>query len=125
MNIDETLSYIDKAGDDTLFILWTNADETAAKLMLFMYAENSIKQAMWKDIMIIVWGATTKLVAESEAMQAEIKRLKDLGVKFSACVTCAKELGVEEKIEALGIDLIKWLKPLTAVIKGGKKMLTV
>ncbi len=125
MNIDETLSYIDKAGDDTLFILWTNADETAAKLMLFMYAENSIKQDMWKDIMIIVWGATTKLVAESEAMQAEIKRLKDLGVKFSACVTCAKELGVEEKIEALGIDLIKWLKPLTAVIKGGKKMLTV
>ncbi len=125
MNIDETMNYIDKADDDTLFMLWTNADGTAAKLMLFMYAENSIKQGMWKDVMIIVWGATTKLLAESEAMQAEVKRLKDLGVKFSACITCAKELGVEDKIEALGLDLIKWLKPLTAVIKGGKKLISV
>ncbi|MCR5083349.1 MAG: hypothetical protein K6B15_07750 [Parasporobacterium sp.] len=60
-----------------MFILWTNADETAAKLMVFMYAENAVKQGMWKDLMIIVWGSTTKLVAQNEEIQKEVLRLKE------------------------------------------------
>lgn len=125
MDLDETMQAIEQAGDDTLYILWTNADPVTANLMLFMYAENSMKYEKWKNLTIVVWGATTKLVAENEQIQAKVRYLQSLGVRFSACVTCAKELGVEKVIEGLDIDLVKWLNPLTALIKGGKNLITV
>ena len=57
--------------------------------------------------------------------QKKIKELQELGVHFSGCITCAEELGVVDEIRALGIDLVKWLNPLTELLKGNKKLLTV
>ena len=125
MNLDETMNYIKNADDENLFILWTNADALTAKLMVFMYAENSVKQEKWKEVMIVIWGATVKLVAENAEIQEAIKRLQGIGIKFSSCVTCVKELGLEKEIGALGIDMVKWLNPLTEVIKSGRKLITV
>ena len=125
MNLEETLQAINDADDNTLFILWTNADPVTANLMVFMYAENSMRYQKWDAITIIVWGSTTKLVAENLQIQNRIRELQELGVHFTACVTCAEELGVTEKIQSLDIDLVKWLNPLTDLLKGNKKLLTV
>ena len=125
MDLEATLKYIEEADDNHLFVLWTNADPVVANEMVFMYTENSMKFNMWEKITVIVWGATTKLVAENTQIQERIKGLQELGVHFSACITCAQDLGVEKDIEALGIDLVKWLRPMTAVLKGNKKLLTV
>lgn len=125
MNLEETMQFIWESGDDSLFILWTNADPVTANLMVFMYAENAIGHQKWDRIMIIVWGATAKLVAEDPQIQSRIRALQELGVRFSACITCAEELGVAETIRSLGIDLVKWLNPLTALLKGNKKLITV
>ena len=38
MNLEQTLEYISEADDNTLFLLWTNADPVTAQLMVFMYA---------------------------------------------------------------------------------------
>ena len=125
MDLEETMRSIRESGDDTLYILWTNADPITANLMVFMYAENSMKYQKWEAITIIVWGATTKLVAEDPTIRERIKKLQDLGVHFTACITCAEELGVTEEIRSLGIDLVKWLNPLTELLKENKKLLTV
>ena len=125
MNLEETMQAIQEADDNSLYILWTNADPVAANLMVFMYAENSMKYQKWDAITIIVWGATTKLAAEDPVIQERIKNLQELGVHFSACITCAEELGVTDEIRSLGIDLVKWLNPLTELLKGNKKLLTV
>ncbi len=125
MNLEETMQFIRESGDDTLFILWTNADPVTANLMVFMYAENAMRYQKWNNIMIIVWGATTKLAAEDPRIQRRIRALQELGVRFSACITCAEELGVSETIRSLDIDLVKWLNPLTALLKEGKKLITV
>ena len=125
MDLEGTMQSIEAASDESLYILWTNADPVTAEKMVFMYAKNCMKFKTWEKVTIIVWGATTKLVAEDEAIQAQVRYLQDLGVHFTACVTCAVELGVEEKIGELGIDLVKWLYPLTALIKGKKNLITV
>lgn len=125
MNLEQTMQYITDAGDDTLFILWTNADPITADLMVFMYAENSLKYQKWNRISIIIWGATAKLSADNAQVQAKIRMLQEMGVHFTACITCAEELGVKEKLSALGIDLIKWLNPLTALIKEKKALITI
>ena len=56
-----------------LHILWTNADVTTAKLMVMMYARNAMKNGWWKEVTVIVWGATVKLLAENEELQEELK----------------------------------------------------
>ena len=125
MNLEETLQFIRESGDDALFILWTNADPVTANLMVFMYAENTMRYRKWDNITIIVWGATTKLVADDPQIQSKIRTLQGLGVRFSACITCAEELGVTESLRSLGIDLVKWLNPLTELLKENKKLITV
>ena len=125
MNLEETMQSIREFGDETLYILWTNADPVTANLMVFMYAENSMRYHKWDMITIIVWGATTKLVAEDELIQSRIRALQELGVHFTACITCAEELGVTDMIRSLDIDLIKWLNPLTELLKGNKHLITV
>ena len=125
MNLDQTMQFIAEADDNTLFILWTNADPITADLMVFMYAENSMKYHEWDHIIIIIWGATARLAAENIQIRSKILYLRETGVHFTACITCAMELGVKEQLESLGVDLVKWLDPLTAVLKGNKKLITV
>jgi len=125
MNLEQTLQYIEESDDNTLFILWTNADPLTAELMVFMYAENSMKYHKWDRLTIIIWGATAKLAAENEKIRSKIRMLREMGVHFTACITCAEELGVKSALEELDVDLVKWLNPLTQLLKGNKKLITV
>ena len=88
-----------------LHILWTNADVTTAKLMVMMYARNDMKNGWWKEVTVIVWGATVKLLAENEELQ--------------------EELNLVDKMKEIGLDLYKWGPPLTELIKSGAPLLTI
>lgn len=111
--------------NDKLNILWTNADPITSELMVMMYATNMIKRGAWKNITIIIWGATTKLIAESSHIQKLIAEAAEAGVEFSACQACAERLGVKEKIADLGVDLKFWGAPLTDIIKNKENLITI
>ena len=84
-----------------------------------------MKFQKWDRISIIIWGATAKLTAENAEIRAKIRMLQGMGVHFTACITCAEELGVKEELAAMGIDLVKWLNPLTALLKEKKNLITI
>ena len=111
--------------NEHLYILWTNADVTTAKLMVMMYAKNSLKNQWWNKVTVIVWGATTKLLSESEELQQEMKEAVAYGVDFSGCIACAQELDVVEELTDLGVDLYKWGPKLTEIIKEKLPLITV
>ncbi len=111
--------------ENSLYILWTSADELTARHMVMMYAVNSLLRGWWHDVTVIVWGAAAKAAAENEAVGRAIAKAKDAGVHFSACRACAAKLGVAEKLESMGIEVIYWGEPLTALLKGGARLLTV
>jgi hypothetical protein len=111
--------------NDTLHILWTNADPHTARFMVMMYAKNSMIHGWWKSVTVIIWGATAALAAENGDIQEEIKLAQSVGVKFSACQSCARQLGVVEKLEALGVEMRLWGMPLTELIKDGENLITV
>jgi hypothetical protein len=111
--------------EDHLYILWTNADPVTAEQMVFMYAVNALRFAWWQQVTIIIWGATAKLTAEDAALQSQVRELLASGVEFSACKACADELGVTERLEALGIEVIYWGEPLTRVLREKAPLLTV
>ncbi len=108
-----------------LHILWTSADPTTAHLMVLMYATNGLLRGFWQAITVIIWGGAVKLVNEDESVRERILMARHAGVRFTACVACARELGAVEALEGLGVEVKPWGAPLTELIKEGKPLLTV
>ncbi len=108
-----------------LHILWTNADINTSVYMVMMYAKNSMLRHWWDKVTVIIWGETARLAAEEELMQEQIKVAQLAGVEFSACVSCASQLGAQEKLEELGVEVIPWGAPLTELIQSNAPLLTV
>ena len=44
-----------------LYILWTDDNIITSEKMVFMYGINAKNQKWWKDVTIIMLGATTKI----------------------------------------------------------------
>ena len=110
---------------EKLNILWTNADILTSEKMVMMYATNSMISKWWDAVTVIIWGATAKLVAENEDIQLQIRMAQQAGVKFSACKACTDQLGVSDKVAALGIDIIYWGEGLTEILKNDEKLITI
>lgn len=110
---------------DHLYILWTNGDPVTADKMVFMYALNSLKKGWWSEVTVIVWGAPAKLIADNEGVRTGVTKLMAGGVHVTACKACADQLGVTGTLEGIGIEVIYWGEPLTAVIKSEYPLLTV
>jgi len=104
----------------TLHILWKDDSIETSRYMVLFYATNSLLNNLWDNITVILWGSPVKLAAENEAIQEEIKAAKHVGVKFSACLSCARRLGVIEELESHGIEVIPWVEPFTELIQGGE-----
>ena len=110
---------------DILHILWTNADLDTSLGMVMMYATNSRSHGWWENVTVIIWGATAKLAAENAHIQEAIRVAMNVGVKFTACVACARQLGVVEALEAQGIEVTRWGEPLTKLLKSNETLLTI
>jgi len=125
--IRRTLNAINKERKfkNKLFILWTNDNVLTSGKMVCMYAHNAILNNWWKTVTVIIWGATAKLVAENEIIQTRLKEMLHDGVKVSACKACADQLGVTDKIEALGIEVKYWGEPLSQILKSNETLLSI
>ena len=108
-----------------LFVLWTSGDRETALGMAFMYTLNSKLRGWWEDVTLIVWGASTKLLAEDEDLQERICQMIDSGVDVVACIACAEMFGATKTLEGLGIEVKPMGHPLTQLLKAGITVLSV
>ncbi|MFQ6038712.1 MAG: DsrE family protein [Candidatus Aminicenantales bacterium] len=107
-----------------LLIVWTSADRDVALNMVTMYTYNATKSGWWDKIRFIVWGPSSRLLAENTEIQKEILRMKDAGVELVACKACADRYGVSESLEKLGL-VVKYVgQDLTDMLKQGWVTLT-
>ncbi len=90
-----------------------------------MYGMNALRHNWWDEVEVIVWGATVALVTENLAIQALIQEAKEVGVRVSVCKSCAQELGVAQKIDALGLEMMFWGEPLSNLLKENQKLITI
>ncbi len=109
----------------SLYILWTSGDAITAEKMVLMYGHNALLKDWWEDVTIIIWGASAKLIADSEAIQAKIGQMLKDGIEFSACKACADQLGASEILEALGVEVKYWGTSLTELIKEEQYLITI
>lgn len=108
-----------------LVVLWTSGDPEVAEKMAFMYTYNAKTQGWFDEVVLIVWGPSSKLAAENEMIQDYIKKMQEAGVKTEACLYCAKMYGVDEKLAELGIDVKGMGVPLSDYLKEGWKTLSL
>lgn len=111
--------------ENKLHILWTNDNVLTAEHMLLLYATKTMEFKLWDEIIIIIWGATSKLVAENEHIQKLVADAQKAGVMFTSCVKCAEDLGTTQALLDQGIELIAWGKPLTELIKNKNHLITI
>lgn len=108
-----------------LAVLWTSGDPEVAEKMAFMYTYNAKKQGWFDEVVLIIWGPSSKLTAENEMIQEYIKKMQEVGVKTEACLYCAKMYEVDEKLSELGIDVKGMGIPLSNYLKEGWQTLSL
>lgn len=112
--------------EDKLVVVWTSGDRDVALKMVFMYTFNSSPSRFgwWKDITLVVWGPSARLLSEDKELQASITKMKEAGITLEACKACSDMYEVSEQLGALGIDVKYMGDVLTGYIKEGRHVLT-
>ena len=101
-----------------LVVLWTSGDREAALKMAFLYTLNSKRFNWgWKNVTLVVWGPSSKLLAADTELQEYVSRMKEAGVKLFACKKCSDMHEVSEDLRRLGIEVKYMGKPLTDYLR--------
>ena len=113
-----------KDNNDKLVVLWVSGDYDVAEKSCLMYTHAAKKNDWFKEVTLIVWGPSSRLLAENETLQEKVKKMQADGVRVEACIACADMLNVTEELLELGIDVKGMGLPLTAYLKQGYHVLT-
>ncbi len=57
---------------DTLVVLWSSGDPDVAEKACLMYAHAAKKYNWFKEVILIVWGPSEKLLAENSKLKDKI-----------------------------------------------------
>lgn len=107
-----------------LIVLWTSGDREVALKMVFMYTFNSKTKGWWEDVCLIVWGPSSKLLAEDKELQDGIAAMLKAGVEVVACKACTDSYGISDIVEKLGVEVKYMGQPLTHMLKQNAKLIT-
>jgi hypothetical protein len=103
---------------DELVVLWTSGDREVALKMAFMYTLNARRFKWgWKNVTLVVWGPSSKLLSADTELQEYLSRIRDAGVKLLACKKCSDMYGVSDNLRRLGIEVKYMGKPLTEYLR--------
>ena len=108
-----------------LLILWTTGDKDVALNMVFMYAINSKLKGWWDEVVLLVWGSSSRLASQDKEVQSQIAAALKAGVRMIACKQCAENLHVAEALERLGIEVFYTGQFLTDWLKTGERILSM
>jgi hypothetical protein len=108
-----------------LLVLWASGEKETAMNMVMLYSLNSKLRNWWDSVVLLVWGASARLLSEDEEVQDFLHSLQDAGVEVIACKKCAENIGVVGKLESLGVNVFYTGQYLTEKLQSGEKILSV
>ena len=109
---------------DKLVVVWTSGDPYVAERVALMYTHAAKSAGWFKEVTLIVWGPSAKLISENIKLQEEVRAMQKDGVVVEACIACANAYRVTEDLRKLGYDVKSMGKPLTDYLKSGARVLT-
>ncbi len=109
---------------EKLVVLWTSGDKEVAEKMVLMYTLNSKRFDWWKDITLVVWGPSQKVLVENKDIQEYVKKIQEQGTAVKACKGCSDMYEISDQLEELGVE-VKYMGEITDYIKEGRHILTL
>jgi hypothetical protein len=109
---------------DTLVVLWSSGDIDVAEKACLMYAHAAKKNNWFKEVILIVWGPSEKLLAENLKLKDKIAAMKKDGVIVEACVACSNMYGVTNDLKVCEVDVKGMGVPLTHYLKRGYRVIS-
>lgn len=109
---------------DTLVVLWSSGDTDVAEKACLMYAHAAKKNNWFKEVILIVWGPSEKLLAENSILKDKIASMKKDGVIVEACVACSNMYGVTNDLKVCEVDVKGMGVPLTHYLKRGYRVVS-
>ncbi len=109
---------------DTLVVLWTSGDPYVAERVVLTYTHAAKTSKWFSEVVLIVWGASAKLISENIKLQEKVKQMQNDGVIIEACVACASSYNIVDDLKKIGFDMKPMGKPLTDYLKSNAKVLT-
>lgn len=109
---------------DTLVVLWSSGDPDVGEKACLMYAHAAKKYNWFKEVILIVWGPSEKLLAENSKLKDKIATMKKDGVIVEACIACSNIYGVTNDLKVCEVDVKGMGAPLTRYLKRGYKVVS-
>lgn len=109
---------------DTLVVLWSSGDPEVAEKACLMYTVAAKKYGWFKEVILIVWGPSERLLAENQKLKEKIAAMKKDGVIVEACVACSNMYGVTNELKVCEVDVKGMGVPLTRYLKRGYKIIS-
>jgi hypothetical protein len=109
---------------DTLVVLWSSGDPEVAEKACLMYTGAAKKFGWFKEVILIVWGPSEKLLAENSKLKDKIATMKKDGVIVEACVACSNMYAVTNELKVCEVDVKGMGVPLTRYLKRGYKLIS-
>jgi len=110
--------------EERLAVLWVSGDRDVAEKSCLMYTHAAKNNGWFDEVVLIVWGSSSKLLAEDVALQEKVKAMITDGVVVEACSSCSNMFGVTDELKELGIDVKGMGVPLTEYLKEGYHVLS-
>jgi hypothetical protein len=112
------------SNSEKLAVLWVSGDKDVAEKSCLMYTHAAKRNDWFDEVVLIVWGSSSKLLASDKALQEKVKAMIADGVIVEACSSCSNQFGVTEELKELGIDVKGMGVPLTDYLKKDYHVLT-
>ncbi len=109
---------------DKLLIVWSSSDVEVAKKMVLLYSSVILPRGYWDEAHLMIWGPSSKLLAENAELQEMVKNIANTGVALSTCVVCTDDYGVTGQLQELGVDPIHTGELMTNALKNDWKVIT-
>ncbi|MHC4640816.1 MAG: DsrE family protein [Planctomycetota bacterium] len=107
-----------------LAVVWTSGDSEVAHKVCFMYTHNAKKAKWFDEVVLVIWGPSSRILAGDKKLQAAVKEMMRDGVSVQACVVCADMYGVAGRLREMGIEVKGMGRPLSDMLKSDYKVLT-
>lgn len=71
-----------------------------------LYARSAIAGDWVGSTKVIIWGPSSKVIAQDIELQDDVRQIIELGEKVYVCKACSDKYMASEKLEELGCDVI-------------------
>ena len=103
--------------DQKLTILWTSGERDVALKVVLRYIETELEAKHWPSIELIIWGPSVRLAMDDDAIREKLISLQEHGLLTKACIVCAEEYEVTERLQGANIAVDFVCEDLTHIIQ--------